>query len=81
MEWIKKKSPHFSRILLAPARAIFGKTNSEMTNVMTSPMHLYEVYEEEQEGRIYSSKNTTGDKRKNVVATFKYIYIYIYIYI
>ena len=61
-----KKSPYFSQVLLAPAEAIIGGINTEMTNTMMSHKHLYKEQEEVQLGGDFmKEKNFSGGKRKN----------------
>ena len=54
------------QLLLSPVGAIFGVTNSEMTNTMTSHMPLFKGWEEEQvKGEFTKDKKFTEVKRKN----------------
>ena len=48
MEWILEGALSFSSTLPPPIVAIFGGTNKEMTNTMTSHVHLYKELEKEQ---------------------------------
>ena len=65
MESIKKGAIFPTKYFSAPAGAIFGRTNIEMTNTITSRMDLNKEYEEEVVREFTKEANFDKCKRKN----------------